>query len=504
MSKQLLDTMLDELVPTCDDARGDWRDVLDRAGTTRSERGRRRRPLILAVAILGACALAAPALAYLLGLIGRTDVPFNGQHAPYVVRKQFYDLSLHPAGVSGMPRPIPAQAREVGVFKLNGRSHVLWVAPASGGSFCWTFAHLFGGCRDRAQPLPTQPGSLNPGLIGVTMLGHPAGMSCPCPSSALTGAELVPSALSGAILSDRAERLEAEYENGKTQIIPFVYVSKPINAGFYLWGVPPGHAGAKTRVRALLLFDGRGKLLARRLMPYDEPRVRPRPAPRVIPHPVVQVPSAPITHASADGVTVDIGRNGVLVFHLDHLAAARASRLAGRAGFGCFKFMLYHEGAPYEAVDLLGAAGTVTVPNLGIGPPFDGCEIQAGYGRVWPDPFHSHAIVEIALTKRGADFFANRAAARDLALFLNSKTMRADRSLTGAALATAIRKRYGSTISELPSANEKLAAGRIGFVSAHGSTTYVEYSTTGRRFYVVVKGGRVASTDVRPLAMVLP
>ena len=37
--------------------------------------------------------------------------------------------------------------------------------------------------------------------------------------------------------------------------------------------------------------------------------------------------------------------------------------------------------------------------------PWDGCEIQGGYGHLWPDRNDSHSAVEIPLTKKGRRFF---------------------------------------------------------------------------------------------------
>ena len=59
--------VLDELVPTPAEP-GDWNGVIARAGQRRS----RRRLVIATGAAVALAALAAPALAYLFGLIGRT------------------------------------------------------------------------------------------------------------------------------------------------------------------------------------------------------------------------------------------------------------------------------------------------------------------------------------------------------------------------------------------------------------------------------------------------
>src|SRR5439155_165169 len=179
--------------------------------------------------------------------LGRKNVPFNGQQAPLPVKRDFSDLSLGaPPGMD--PGAIASQARKVATFRIDGKAHVLWVAPTRSGGLCETFTDMFGGCRKSRTPpkrYPRGPGAVNPFLLGLTSMGSP---------TTLVG---------GDILAPNAQTLLVEYENNATSPIPFVFVSKPIDAGFFLYKIPAGHTKAGTRVRAVLVRDAHGRLLAR-------------------------------------------------------------------------------------------------------------------------------------------------------------------------------------------------------------------------------------------------
>jgi hypothetical protein len=144
-----------------------------------------------------------------------------------------------------------------------------------------------------------------------------------------------------------------------------------------------------------------------------------------------------------------------------------------RAAWGCFKFTRYHQADPaglgYEAQARHGNA----IDLNGLRPPYDGCEIRATYGHTWPDRNGSHSAAEIAFTARGQRYFADRAAARDLALFIRT------------------RKRHALD-----------ATARIEALRQGDRTTYVEHSSTGRRFFVTLRGDRVVGQNVRVFVFV--
>jgi len=80
--------------------------------------------------------------------------------------------------------------------------------------------------------------------------------------------------------------------------------------------------------------------------------------------------------------------------------------------------------------------------------------------------------------------------------------MHAIRKLSGSRLAAAIHARYDSAVVEVPSAGGAIAPGRIRFISAGATTTFVETSSTGRRFFVRVEDGRIVAQNVKPLGFV--
>jgi hypothetical protein len=219
--------------------------------------------------------------------------------------------------------------------------------------------------------------------------------------------------------------------------------------------------------------------------------------------PRLPAPTPPFQRAEAGGVTVVAGHNGVVVFDTSHATPAVRALISGRGvGYGCFKRIPYNS----EPVDLTFVRTTldrVAIRQQGVmSPPFLGCDIQGSYGHLWPDRNHSHSAFEVAFTPAGRRFLADRAAARDLALFVRSRSMHSIRKLSGDALGKAVRGRYGAQIVRLSSAASSLPPNRIGYATNGATTTFVERSPTGRRFYVRATDGRIRGENVRPLAFV--
>ena len=166
--------------------------------------------------------------------------------------------------------------------------------------------------------------------------------------------------------------------------------------------------------------------------------------------------------------------------------------------------MRYHRDAPAAEGFSRRTAPHVAIRASGIRTPFDGCEIQGGYGHRWPDKLDSHSAIEIPFTEQGRRFFADRAAARDLALFLSRNGgMRQMRREPTAMFAGWLRNRFGPRVVELQSRSAYPPLGRIGYWVGDSSILFRRVSPTGRIFTVVIgeKGG-IASENVRPLAFV--
>ena len=100
-----------------------------------------------------------------------------------------------------------------------------------------------------------------------------------------------------------------------------------------------------------------------------------------------------------------------------------------------------------------------------------GCEVQTTRGHTWPDRLGYHAGAEIAFTAQARRWFADRAAARELALYLRWSKNHRNAPTTG-----------------------------ITVTRSDAETTYSLRSTTGKRFAVTVRNGRVVRENVRPYA----
>lgn len=182
----------------------------------RSSRGTIKRPrsaLVLVGLIMLAFVLVAAA-AYALGhpLIDFSSAP----HAPQPVVKQFSSLSVDaPPGMD--PRVKASETRIVGKIER----HTLWVAPSDGGHFCYIWAKASGGCeQDIFNRLSVSWGT------GLTL-----------PSS-----QPVIRIVEGYARSRWADEVEIELDDHSTVHPQMLWVSAPIDAGFYYYRAPPGRA----------------------------------------------------------------------------------------------------------------------------------------------------------------------------------------------------------------------------------------------------------------------
>jgi hypothetical protein len=469
--------------------------VIAGAPRPRWQRLRRRRTVIVALVVVAALIVlfATPAFGLIRDLIGRKDVPFStAKPAPAVVKKRFYDLALGaPGGLR--PEAIAGKAREVGVFRIDGRPHRLWVAPTRHGGYCYEFERWFGGCRAETSERKTA-------LLGVTF-------------STLSRAKMqIVRAIGGDITSPAADAIRIDYADGAHSVVPFVYVSKPIGAGFFAWVIPAAHRLPGTQATAAVLLDSKRHVLARQ--PFRFPRVGRVPRPHRLPvrRPRLPILSSaasvrlrpPLQEATAGGVTATAGKNGNVHFQIGDLPATVRRLVAGHGvSYDCFR--LTREFGIFT-VRSLGSWGRLSLSvglRLGsVGTPFDGCELQGSYGHIWPDVLQSHSAAEIAFTPAGRRFFADRAAARDLALFVRSRRMHTIRKLAGSRLVGELYAAYGDRITRLRSLGEEPGASRIGYLPTADGVIFVERSLTGRRFTVTIRNGKIKRQNLKPYAFV--
>jgi hypothetical protein len=217
-----------------DDA--DWSDVLRRLMQAR----RRRR--VGAVAALAAAIIVGVASAYALG---HPIVDFS--KAPKGTKKIVNDFgSLEVGAPPGMaPGVLPQQARRITSVRIDGKVHVLWLAPTKQGGFCEQWSHFFGGCRANRRDRSAHE-------IGLTFLAAPKNRGV--------------AVMGGSFFESDGDRLEISYADGATAEIPFVWVTAPIDAGFFLYRVPDAHRVRAARPTAVTLVDGEGKLIVRQVV----------------------------------------------------------------------------------------------------------------------------------------------------------------------------------------------------------------------------------------------
>jgi hypothetical protein len=176
-----------------------------------TERANRRRALVIAVLLAIVALIAAPALALRFGVI---DFSHAEPASPRVV-KQFFSLSEGaPKGMD--PQAIPGETRLVG--EIGG--HTLWVAPTKPGGLCYEWSQASGGC----EALGTVP-------LSVSWASDEA----PDPTSrgSFEGVD-------GFVRTRWADDVEIKLDDGSTVHPQMLWISPPINAGFFFYQAPKG------------------------------------------------------------------------------------------------------------------------------------------------------------------------------------------------------------------------------------------------------------------------
>ncbi len=131
---------------------------------------------------------------------------------------------------------LAAPAREITDVKFGGKDHVLVVAPLKGGGICssWSGGYLGSSCGELDRGNPLEPHLVRAGIAQII-------------------------AVDGIVNSHAASELRVVFQDGTTATIPVVYVSKPIDAGFFLFPLPAAnrHGGHYPYELQLLAADGK-------------------------------------------------------------------------------------------------------------------------------------------------------------------------------------------------------------------------------------------------------
>jgi hypothetical protein len=239
--------------------RPDWRDVLSRADA----RTPRRRRTFLALTFVALAALAVPTA---LALRGTVVDFFAAEPAPKSVEEDFARLGLASPPDLG-PDVIADQTRNVLETPLpEGGRLVLWVAPTRDGGFCTQLEELKpngksagggGGCSRADARFKLGPGLTIAGPI--------------TPDGVIHGGPVI---VSGQVTMRDAESVEVRFSDGTSVSVPFVWVSKPIATGFFVYPVPRErwNDGRPTSIAAR---SASGAVLAQRPLTFDLPRTNP-------------------------------------------------------------------------------------------------------------------------------------------------------------------------------------------------------------------------------------
>lgn len=218
--------------------------------------------LLLAVALPAlVTVIVAPAFG-----VGRGVLPFfSGERAPTPVTTDFASLSTGaPPGMD--PGVIAAETRKVGVWRFEGKSHTLWVAPTRKGGFCFEWTQAAGGC-DREGTVPLSP----TGAMAPVRLPGEGG-----PEAVLKAhADGIPIWVAGHVSAKYADSVEIRFEDGGVARPDITWVSAPIDAGFFAYDIPAEHRVIGRRAVSVTAFDSHGNRVTE--VPLGVGDVRPEP-----------------------------------------------------------------------------------------------------------------------------------------------------------------------------------------------------------------------------------
>lgn len=217
----------------------DWLEVRRRA-----QKRSRRWLLIPAAAALAVLVVGSAFALY------RELVDFvSAEPAPERVVVQFGQMDAR-GSIGFGPRVDAGEARKITEAVIDGRRRTLYVAPTADGGFCWMWTTVSGSCgRTSVAPRPDP--------ISASWLSSPGGG---------------PARLTGHIRDPAITRVRLEYEDGERSEIPFVWVSKPIDAGFFIFEVPATHLQVGRRGKTLLGLDDDDRVVGSQAFPITDPR----------------------------------------------------------------------------------------------------------------------------------------------------------------------------------------------------------------------------------------
>jgi hypothetical protein len=217
-----------------------------------------RRRVTLAVALAVAVFAAAPTLAFQRELVDF----WSAEPAPERIQLDFDRLREHIADAnsrSGTPKFTPVgPAREVMRVHIDGETRPLWVARTEEETYCYRL-HFTLSCL-------TPDNARRVGAIGFGGLAtkQNAGFDW----------------LVGSVREGAVQEVELHYQDGERVKIPFVWVSPPVDVGFFAYDVPPEREEPGRLTAAIAGLDEDGEVVAGVCLrlPPDEPVASPEAA----------------------------------------------------------------------------------------------------------------------------------------------------------------------------------------------------------------------------------
>ena len=209
----------------------------------------RRRAAVYAVAAIALVLAVTPAFG-----VSYSFLPFlEAEKAPEQVQLDFARLQAGaPEGMD--PRAITSETRKIFVSTFEGSQHTLWVAPTSGGGFCYEWTPAFGGCNASGEQRLSAIGAMAP---------VPGSSAAPPPPSSVTTVpdyDAMPLWIAGYAKGD-VDKVVVNFEDGSTQELPVTWVGTPINAGFFAYDVPSAHETSVARAIAVDAVSADGTVL---------------------------------------------------------------------------------------------------------------------------------------------------------------------------------------------------------------------------------------------------
>jgi hypothetical protein len=226
----------------------DWLEVNRLA---RQRRRRRARPAVAVAAVAVAAAtavLATPAFG-----VGDTlrRLFESGEPAPATIERSFarLDAGAPPGFRTGV---VPADTRKIVVPNRVA----LWIAPTKSGGFCMFVAGGGGQC-DAQRAFAFWPTF----SIGGSYTKR----------GVITGGPVL---VDGSTTLEDAASVDVRFEDGDVASVPVVWVSAPIDAGFFGYEVPPSHWAEGHRPTLMVVRDADGHELQRDSSAFRAPEFR--------------------------------------------------------------------------------------------------------------------------------------------------------------------------------------------------------------------------------------